>query len=72
MIVKAEKKKGIIDKLNGRVILDTIPDFEPKRIGIALGYFKHSFPTREEYVDFMTENSKEEVMVKFKEVNNIV
>jgi hypothetical protein len=72
LVAKAERKKGIIDKLNGRVILDTIPDFETKKIGIALSYFKHSFPTHEEYIDFMTEHSKEEVMVKFKEVNNIV
>ena len=72
LIAKAERKKGIIDKLNGRVILDTIPGFEPKRIGIALGYFKHSFSSHEEYIEFMTERSKEEVMSKFKEVNNIV
>lgn len=71
LVAKAERKKGIIDKLNGRVILDTIPGFETKRIGIALSYFKHSFPTHEEYIDFMTEHSKEEVLVKFKEVNNI-
>lgn len=72
LLAKAEKKKNIIDKLNGRVILDTIPGFDQKKIGMALGYFKHSFKSHEEYIKFMIEHSQEEVMSKFKEVNNIV
>lgn len=71
LLEKAEKKKGIHDKLNGRIVLDEIPGFDPKRIGVALGYFKHSFPTHEEYVEFMSEHTKEGIIVKFKEVNQI-
>jgi hypothetical protein len=71
LVEKAEKKNSIVDKLNGRVILDAIPDFEPSKIGVALGYFKHSFDTHIEYVEFMSEHSKEEVFEKFKQVNQI-
>lgn len=71
LIAKAERKKGITDKLNGRVILDNIPSFEPTRIGMALGCFKFSFSSNKEYVEFMTEHSPEEIFTKFKEVNQI-
>lgn len=71
LVEKAEKKKTIGDKLNGRVILDAIPSFEPSKIGAALGLFKHSFDTYIEYSEFMSEHSKEEVFEKFKQVNQI-
>lgn len=71
LLNKAKKKKEIIDKLNGRVILDSIPGFEPKRIGAAMSYFKNSFSSYEEYVEFLMEHSQEEVMHKFKEINHI-
>lgn len=71
LVEKAENKKTIGDKLNGRVILDAIPNFEPSKIGAALGLFKHSFDTYIEYSDFMSEHSKEEVFEKFKQVNQI-
>ena len=62
LLAKAEKKKGIVDKLNGKVILSVIPGFEPKKIGISMGYFKHSFPSHEDFVEFMCEHSQEEVI----------
>lgn len=72
LLIKAEKKKGIYDKLNGRVIMDSIPDFDTKKIGVSLGYFKHSFQSNEDYVEFLMEHSKEEVISKFKQINQLV
>lgn len=72
LLEKAQKKMEIIDKLNGRVILDTIPGFEPKLIGISMSKFKFSFGSKDAYLDFMTNNSQEAVISKFKEVNQVV
>lgn len=69
---KAEKKQSIVDKLNGRLILDTIPGFEAKNIGLALSVFKQSFETPVQYKEFMAERTQEEVLSKFKEVNKIL
>lgn len=71
LIAKAERKKTITDKFSGRVIMDSIPGFNQKQLGIAMGYFKHSFPTKELFEEFMTEHTVEEFIVKFKEVNQI-
>ena len=71
LLEKAEKKKGIHDKLNGRVILDMIPNFDKTQIGEALYRFKNSFESIDEHVDFMIEHSSEEVFCKFKEVNQL-
>ena len=71
LLERAEKKKRIVDKLNGRVILDMIPDFEQTRIGLTMGLFKNSFESNEEYIDFMVDSSQKEVLSKFKEVNKL-
>lgn len=71
LLAKAERKKGITDKFNGRVIMQTIPGFETNKIGLSMSCFKHSFESVEKYTDFLAEHSQEEVMVRFKEVNQI-
>ncbi len=72
LIEKAEQKKRITDKFNGRVILDTIPGFDPKNIGISMSYFKRSFSSSENFTDFLCEHTSEEIISKFKEVNQLV
>jgi hypothetical protein len=72
LLDKAHKKNSIVQKFNGRVIMDLIPGFETKKIGISMSYFKHSFTSDVDYEEFLIEHSKEEVISKFKEVNQLV
>lgn len=65
---KEARKKGLVQKFNGRVILDYFKDFDPKKIGTSMGYFKFSFGSVEEYQDFLIENNIDDIMTKFKEV----
>ncbi len=65
---KEKRKREAVEKFNGRVILDFYPDFDKKKIGTSMGYFKYSFGNVEEYRDFLCENNTETVMKKFKEV----
>lgn len=71
LVEKAEEKKRLIDKFNGRVIMDLIPGFETKNIGPSIGNFKHSFKNIEEYIDFLCQHNQEEIISKFKEVNQL-
>lgn len=36
-----------------------------------MGYFKHGFPSYNDYRSFLEEHSKEEIIEKFKEVNKL-
>lgn len=65
---KEKRKREAVEKFNGRVILNYYPDFDKKKIGTSMGYFKYSFGDVEEYRDFLCENDTETVMKKFKEV----
>jgi hypothetical protein len=67
---KERRKREAVEKFNGRVILSHFPDFDRKKIGTSMGYFKYSFKDVEQYRDFLAENSIEAVMNKFKEVVN--
>lgn len=67
----AERKKNIYDKFNGRVILDLIPGFDPKKIGPSMTEFKLSFSSKDEYVEFLINHSSEEIISKFKLLNQI-
>ena len=64
---KAVKKMDLINKFDGKVILEFIPDFDKKRINASMKYFKFSFGSNEDYIDFLMNHSKEEVIAKFKE-----
>jgi hypothetical protein len=72
LLEKAQAKKNINDKFNGRIILDTISGFDPKEVGLSMSKFKNSFSSVEIYKEFLSENSSVEIMNKFKEVNQIV
>lgn len=65
---KERRKREAVEKFNGRVILDYYPDFDRKKIGTSMGYFKYSFGGVEEYRDFLAENDIDAVMNKFKEI----
>lgn len=67
---KERRKREAVEKFNGKVILNHFPDFDRKKIGTSMGYFKFSFEDVEEYRDFLAENNIEVVMNKFKEVVN--
>lgn len=69
LLERARHKDNIVNKFNGKVIMQMIPGFEPKKIGISMGYFKHSFATKEQYEDFIIQHPIEEIISKFKEVN---
>jgi hypothetical protein len=71
LVAKAELKQSRVDKFNGRLILDKIPGFEPKKIGISMGYFKHSFESIDAFHDFLSNHTEDEIIEKFKEVNKI-
>jgi hypothetical protein len=68
---RAEKKLNIAKKFNGKVILEKIPNFNQKHIGLALGRFKYSFGDVEIFKDFIVDNPVEVILEKFKEVNQI-
>jgi hypothetical protein len=63
-----KRKRGAIEKFNGRVIINYHPDFDTNKIGPSMKEFKFSFGNVEKYRDFLLENSIEVVMDKFKEV----
>lgn len=65
---KERRKREAVEKFNGRVILDHYPDFDKKKIGTSMGYFKYSFGDVEQYRDFLAENDIDVVMNKFKEI----
>lgn len=65
---KAQKKLEFVGKFNGKVIIDSIPNFDLKKIGYSLGVFKYSFGSKEAYEIFITEHSQEEILSKFKDV----
>lgn len=65
---RAERKKGINDKFNGRVILETIPGYQQKDLGHSIKSFKESFGSKEAYEEYVVENSQEQIIEKFKEV----
>jgi hypothetical protein len=68
---RAERKLNITKKFNGKVIIENIPNFNTKHIGLALGKFKYSFGDVEMFKDFIIDNTLEVILNKFKEVNNI-
>jgi hypothetical protein len=65
--LKEKRKREAVEKFSGKVILEHYPDFDKKKIGTSMGYFKYSFESVENFRDFLCENSTEVVMKKFKE-----
>ena len=68
MEAKAVKKMDLINKFDGKVILEFIPDFDKKRINASMKYFKFSFGSNEDYIDFLMNHSKEQIIAKFEEI----
>ena len=65
---KEERKRGAIEKFNGRTILNHFPDFNKKLIRESIRNFKFSFGNVESFRDFLLGNTEEEIIKKFKEV----
>lgn len=63
----AIRKKGINDKFNGRVILDSISGYDPKNLNGSIHEFKESFSSKELYENFVISNTQEQIIEKFKE-----
>lgn len=64
---KERRKKEIVTKFNGRVILNKFPDFDKKYLSKAMGDFKYSFGSKGTYDEFILSNSTGLIMNKFKE-----
>jgi len=64
---KERRKREAIEKFNGRVILDYYPNFDKSKIGTGMGYFKHSFRDVEDYRNFLSEFTTDEIMARFLE-----
>lgn len=68
----AIRKKGINDKFNGKVILDSIPGYEQKELAYSIREFKLSFGSKEAYENFIITNTQEQIIEKFKETTMTV
>ncbi len=62
-----KRKKGVNEKFNGRVILDSIPGYDKKKLNHSMGVFKSSFGNKQAYEDFVINNTQEQIIEKFKE-----
>lgn len=65
---KEFRKRTLVKKFNGRVILDYYKDFDKNKIGTSIAYFKHSFGNLENFRDFIFDNDTEAIMKEFKSV----
>lgn len=65
---KANKKLELVNKFNGRTIMDTIPGVKATDIGRIMREFSTSFSSKESFKEFIAENSQEEIFNKLREV----
>lgn len=67
----AAAKMAFVDKFDGRTIMRNLPDFDKRKIAVSMSMFKQSFGSIEAYQDFINNNSEQEIIKKFKEVNQL-
>ncbi len=65
---KEKNKKEIVTKFNGRVVLNKFPDFDKSLLTKVMGEFKYSFGSKENYDEFILNNSAEVIMERFEEI----
>ena len=66
---KLDIGKQVIEKFNGYIIMNRFPSLRGEALGKAINKFKYSLDKN--YNDFILNNSLEDIITRFEEVNNV-